>query len=208
MSLNFTGKIVDLKILLQLLPQAADFMRIGLFSDVHANLPALETVLAKLQEAGVDIMYCLGDTVGYGPFPNECLDLVRKHCAIVLKGNHDSGLVGETSIEDFNPYGLKALLWSQERVTPEHQEYITSLPFTAIEHGVTLAHASPMRPGEWTYVLTLRAARDNFTAFTTDICYIGHTHVPVVINEDLTVGEHRKRRPAARWKSRRCIRHL
>lgn len=167
-------------------------MRIGLFSDVHANLSALETVLEQLQKAGVDTMYCLGDTVGYGPFPNECIDLVRKNCAIVLKGNHDSGLIGETSIEDFNPYGLKALLWSQERVTQEGQDYLASLPFIAIEHDITLAHASPLRPGEWSYVLTLRAARDNFTAFKTDVCYIGHTHVPVVINEDLTVGEFKK----------------
>ena len=170
-------------------------MRIGIFSDVHANLPALETVLAKLRDEAVDLMYCLGDTVGYGPYPNECIELVRTNCKLVLKGNHDSGLIGETSVEDFNPYGLKALLWSQERVTDEYKAYLGSLPYTAIEHEVTFAHSSPMRPAEWSYVLTLRAAKENFHAFTTKICYIGHTHVPVVINEDMTVGEYRKNGP-------------
>ncbi len=167
-------------------------MRIGIFSDVHANLEALETVLRALRDEHVDSMVCLGDTVGYGPHPNECLALVRENCTVVLKGNHDSGLIGETSVEDFNQYGLRALLWSQERVTEENKEYLRNLPFLVVHEDVTLAHASPLNPGEWTYVLTLRAARVNFDAFATTICFIGHTHVPVIINEDLSVGEFRK----------------
>jgi len=164
-------------------------MKIGIISDIHSNLPALEAVLGALHGAGADLMYCLGDTVGYGPCPNECVDLVRQHCGIVLKGNHDSGLIGETEVEDFNHYGLTAIRWSQNRVTAENKKYLESLPLVAAENGVTLAHASPSRPGEWSYILTLRAARDNFPAFNTDICFIGHTHVPIVINEDLTIGK-------------------
>ncbi len=167
-------------------------MRIGIISDIHGNLAALETVLKALRDVGVDSMVCLGDTVGYGPHPNECLALVRENCSVVLKGNHDSGLIGETSVEDFNQYGLRALLWSQERVTDENKEYLRGLPFLVVHEGVTLAHASPMNPGEWSYVLTLRAARVNFDAFSTTICFIGHTHVPVIINEDLTVGDFRR----------------
>jgi putative phosphoesterase len=167
-------------------------MRIGLISDVHGNLPALETVLEALRDASVDTIFCLGDTVGYGPYPNECLALVREKCSVVLKGNHDSGLIGETSVEDFNQYGLKALLWSKERVTEENKEYLRELPFMVIRENITLAHASPLRPAEWSYILTLRAARVNFSAFTTTICFIGHTHVPVIINEDMSVGEFRK----------------
>ncbi len=167
-------------------------MRIGIISDIHGNLPALETVLGALRDAHVDTMVCLGDTVGYGPHPNECLALVREHCSVVLKGNHDSGLIGETSVEDFNQYGLRALLWSQERVTEENKEYLRGLPFLVVREDVTFAHASPLNPGDWSYVLTLRAARINFEAFSTTICFIGHTHVPVIINEDLSVGEFHK----------------
>lgn len=167
-------------------------MRIGIISDIHGNLAAFESVLSALQKLGADRIYCLGDTVGYGPFPNECIDLVREHCVVVLKGNHDSGLTGETEIEDFNQYGLAALLWSRDRVTPENFEFLRSLPLTGLDGELTLVHAAPLHPEDWPYVLTLRSARANFGAFTTRRCFIGHTHVPVVINEDLSVGEYRK----------------
>jgi diadenosine tetraphosphatase ApaH/serine/threonine PP2A family protein phosphatase len=145
-----------------------------------------------LDELKIDVSYCLGDTVGYGPFPNECVDLVRKHCSIVLKGNHDSGILGETSIEDFNQHGLKAILWSQKVITGQNLDYLRQLPFTSTLDHYTLAHASPYRPQRWTYVLTLRAAKENFRAFSTTICFIGHTHVPVIIGEDSTVNQFRK----------------
>ena len=167
-------------------------MRIAILSDVHANLAALEVVLKELKELKVDITYCLGDTVGYGPFPNECINLVREHCAVVLKGNHDSGLVGETSLDDFNQHGLKAILWSQKLVTKENWDYLRGLPFTSVENNLTLAHSSPHQPNSWTYILTLRAAQENFTAFTTDLCFIGHTHVPVIIGEDSSINKFRK----------------
>ena len=166
-------------------------MLIGLISDIHGNLPALEAALKKLQELKVDIIYCLGDTVGYGPFPNECVQLVRENCPVALKGNHDSGLLGETSIEDFNQHGLNAILWSQKQVSSQNREYLKGLPFTSVQNGITLAHSSPNRPEAWTYVLTLRAAKENFTAFSTNLCFIGHTHVPVIIGEDSSVNKYR-----------------
>jgi putative phosphoesterase len=166
-------------------------MRIGIISDIHSNLPALEAAWARLGELKADIIYCLGDTVGYGPSPNECLAIVRERCAVVLKGNHDSGLVGETPLSDFNKYGLKAIQWSQKVVTKENLEYLKSLPFTSVQNGITLAHASPHQPEEWTYVLTLRAAKDGFTAFSTNLCFIGHTHVPVIIGEDGSINRYK-----------------
>jgi diadenosine tetraphosphatase ApaH/serine/threonine PP2A family protein phosphatase len=162
-------------------------VRIAIISDIHANLPALEAVLERAKGLGAETIWCLGDTVGYGPFPSECVSLVRERCAVVLQGNHDSGLIGETSIEDFNRDGLKAIEWSREVVPPEQMEYLRSLPLTANVEGVTLAHASPHRPGAWHYVLTLPSARDAFKAFATTFCFIGHTHVPVIIGEDGSV---------------------
>ena len=167
-------------------------MRVAILSDIHGNLPALEVVLKEAEGLKVDAMYCLGDTVGYGPFPDECLDIVHEKCRVVLKGNHDSGLIGETSLDDFNQHGVKAILWSQKRVRKENWEYIRSLPLFTVEDGLTLAHSSPRQPSAWNYILTLRAAQDNFASFSTDLCFIGHTHVPVIIGEDSSVNNFRR----------------
>jgi predicted phosphodiesterase len=167
-------------------------MRVAIISDIHGNLPALEATLKEVDDLKADVLYCLGDTVGYGPFPNECLDIVRERCSIVLKGNHDSGLIGETSLDDFNQHGLKAILWSQPRVRKDNWDYIRTLPFSAVDNNLTLAHSSPHRPNAWTYILTLRAAQENFAAFSTELCFIGHTHVPVIIGEDSSINKFRK----------------
>ncbi len=167
-------------------------MRVAIISDIHGNLQALKAVMEEIDRLQADVIHCLGDTVGYGPFPNECLDIVRERCKVVLKGNHDSGLIGETSLDDFNQHGLKAIRWSQEKVRKEHWEYVRSLPFFAVENDLTLAHSSPHRPNAWTYILTLRAAQENFAAFTTRLCFIGHTHVPVIIGDDSSINKFRK----------------
>ena len=158
-------------------------MRIAVISDIHGNLPALETVVAHADSLGVAAFWCLGDIVGYGPFPNECTALVRERCSIVLQGNHDSGLVGETNVQEFNRDGLRAILWSREVVTRENAEFLRKLPLKAVAEDVTLVHATPHDPGRWDYILTLHAAQDAFQAFTTDLCFVGHSHVAGIIPE-------------------------
>jgi diadenosine tetraphosphatase ApaH/serine/threonine PP2A family protein phosphatase len=167
-------------------------MLLAILSDVHGNLPALQEVIKKIKESKADVTYCLGDTVGYGPFPNECVELVRENCAITLKGNHDSGLIEETPLDDFNHYGLAAIQWSKGVATKETCDFLRGLPFTAEDQGVMLAHSSPRNPEAWTYILTMRSAKDNFEAFKTPVCFIGHTHVPVIIGEDGTVNSFKK----------------
>ena len=90
-------------------------MRLAIISDIHANLPALNRVLTFLDGIKVDEIYCLGDIVGYGPFPNECIDLVSKRCTAMVMGNHDTGLLGKTPLEHFNKEGQKALRWTKKR---------------------------------------------------------------------------------------------
>jgi diadenosine tetraphosphatase ApaH/serine/threonine PP2A family protein phosphatase len=166
-------------------------MLIAVISDIHGNLQAFQEVLKKVEELKAETIYCLGDTVGYGPFPNECVDLVRKRCAVVLKGNHDSGLVGDTPLDDFNHYGVSAIQWSKTVVTKENCDYLHALPFTAEPNGLTLTHSSPNKPDAWSYILTMRAAQENFAAFKTALCFIGHTHVPIIIGEDGSVNKYK-----------------
>jgi putative phosphoesterase len=165
-------------------------MLIAIISDIHGNLPALEEVIKRIDELKADVVYCLGDTVGYGPFPNECVQIVQKRCKVTLKGNHDSGLTGETPLDDFNSYGLSAIQWTGTVITKPNLAFLKALPFTSKRDDLVLAHASPQNPESWTYVLTMRAARENFGVFKARLCFIGHTHVPVVIGEAGTVNQY------------------
>ena len=164
----------------------------AIISDIHSNLPALEAVFAHVDSLHVDAVHCLGDIVGYGPFPNECTDIIRERCTHVIKGNHDSGLIGETTLEDFNRYGQEAIRWTEKVIGHENLEYLQQLPFSVIENNFTLVHASPVHPEQWSYVMNRQQAEECFHAFRTDLCFIGHTHVPVIVGEDGAVGSFRK----------------
>ncbi len=166
-------------------------MRIGIISDIHGNLEALVRVLSTINYLQCDLIYCLGDIVGYGPFPNECIDLVRERCAMVVRGNHDSGVTGDTPYEQFNQFGVAAIKWTRKHITRRNADYLKRLPFMRVHQNVTIAHASPDQPAEWTYVTTTAAAVKAFGAFATSVCFIGHTHIPVVIGEDGTVNNPR-----------------
>jgi len=166
-------------------------MRIAIISDIHSNLPALEAVFQKIADLKVEAVYCLGDIIGYGPFPTECVDLVRTRCVAAIKGNHDSGLLGETPTDHFNHYGQAALKWTKNKIAPQNLEYLRSLPLTYTDHDCTFVHSSPHEPGEWTYLMSWDQAGENFSAFSTRLCFIGHTHVPVVIGEDSSMNRFR-----------------
>jgi diadenosine tetraphosphatase ApaH/serine/threonine PP2A family protein phosphatase len=161
-------------------------MKIAVISDIHSNLPALEVVLRRISELKADSIYCLGDMVGYGPFPNECIELIRTRCQRVVLGNHDAGLIGKTDLSHFNRYGQEAISWTKTVVTRVNADYLETLPFLLNESGVTIVHASPFNPSEWNYVLTMKDTLDCFGAFSERNCFIGHTHIPIVTGEDLS----------------------
>jgi len=162
-------------------------MRLAVISDIHSNLAALQAVLRRITEIRATSTVCLGDIVGYGPHPNECAQLVRDHCSAIVKGNHDSGVIEETPLDHFNPFGRTAIEWTMEQLTPENKDFLRSLPLVRTHAGVTLVHASPVRPSEWTYVVSMNDAMDCFTAFETSACFIGHTHVPMLVSDDFAV---------------------
>ena len=158
-------------------------MRILILSDIHANLVALDTVLA---DAGaVDQVWCLGDVVGYGPLPNETINRLRALNPICLAGNHDWAVLDKLDLEEFNPEARQAILWTRAQIDPANYEWLDALPerVPTQNEKFTLIHGSPRYP-IWEYILTPTIARTNFDYFDTPICLYGHTHIPMVYRHD------------------------
>jgi len=160
-------------------------MRLAVISDIHSNLQALEEALRIIDHIKVDGIYCLGDVVGYGGNPNECVSLVRDRCAWVMKGNHDLATV-DLSHSYFHPEdGKIANAWTARVLKQEYLRYLAWLPFKHIEFDCTFVHASIESPFDWEHVGSIEAAARQFPHFSTQVCFVGHTHVPGIIGEDL-----------------------
>ncbi len=152
-------------------------MRYLIISDIHANRPALEAVLKDAD--GFDMIWCLGDLVGYGPDPNECVERVQDFEHVCLAGNHDWAALGRLSLDNFNLDARTASAWTQGELTASARAYLESLP-TRIEQGnFLLAHGSPREP-IWEYLLDAGLAAVNFHYFSNPFCLVGHTHIPMV----------------------------
>ena len=155
--------------------------RILLLSDIHANLAALEAVLADADKAGKpDQVWSLGDAVGYGPKPSECLMRLQELGAVAVTGNHELAALGELSLEDFNPHARRAAEWTGENLTAEARTYAESLPHSIESGEFTLVHGSPRDP-IWEYVVDADDAKPSLEALETRNCVNGHTHVPVAL---------------------------
>jgi len=155
-------------------------MKTALISDVHANLEALQAVLGAIDERGVDRILCLGDVVGYGASPNECLSLVRERCELVLLGNHDSAASGGPEAARFNPNAKTAALWTAKMLTPDHRDYLRGLKLVSHAGPYLCVHASPAAPRDWEYIFDRFDAEPQFQFFSEPICFIGHTHQPAI----------------------------
>lgn len=151
-------------------------MKVAVIADVHANLVALEAVLV---DAGrVDEVWSLGDAVGYGPDPNECISLLREVARLSIPGNHDYAAMGTISTDDFNSEARQAAEWTGTVLSEASRAYLASLPETIVEGPATLAHGSPRSP-IWEYVLSVPQAEELFAHFQTQYCLIGHSHIPL-----------------------------
>jgi predicted phosphodiesterase len=157
-------------------------MRILVVSDIHANYAALTAVF---KDAGnFDQIWCLGDVVGYGPEPNECVERLRSYNALCLAGNHDLGVVGKIPLWDFNRDALEAIAWTRHWLALDNRDWLESLPSMQAmpEYNLTLVHASPRDP-VWEYVGSPPVARDSLNAIQTPLCLNGHTHVPIIFRK-------------------------
>ncbi|MEX2425418.1 MAG: metallophosphoesterase family protein [Thermomicrobiaceae bacterium] len=170
-------------------------MKILVLSDVHANLVALESVLKATKDIEFDDIWSLGDIVGYGPRPCECVDLVREIAPNVsIIGNHDWAAIGRLDLDDFNPVAKYASYWTTMKLSNSHLQYLESLPNRMIEDDWTVVHGSPQHP-VWEYVYNARIAAINFGFYDTRICFIGHTHIQLYITEGLATSNIQPKQP-------------
>ena len=153
-------------------------MRIAILSDIHGNLEALDTVLADVAARRPGAIACLGDFVGYGAAPNECIAKLRPLIEVAVAGNHDLAACGRIKLGYFNPEAARAAVWTTETLTPENLEYLRALPFSEHWRGVRVVHASPAEPEEWHYVFTPGDAALEMSACPENVCFIGHSHYP------------------------------
>ncbi len=160
-------------------------MRYAIISDIHANQEALQAVLQELgrigQRSGLpfDGLWCLGDLVGYGPNPGECVDIVRRHTDVVIAGNHDQAVAGVLPVERFNDSAQVTADWTRERLSQDHLRYLAGLAERLVIGECTLVHGSPRNP-VWEYLISAELATLSFPFFSTPLCFVGHTHVPLI----------------------------
>ncbi len=153
-------------------------MKIVHISDIHANLTALEAVLDAALP--YDTVWCLGDLVGYGPDPNECIELIHSLPNLLcLIGNHDQAALDMIPLSRFNRDAGDVAAWTQEALTEENKDYLRSLASKISLDQFTLAHGSPNQP-VWEYILDTHSADRSFASFNTDYCLVGHSHLPLI----------------------------
>ncbi|HEX8053478.1 MAG TPA: metallophosphoesterase family protein [Thermoleophilaceae bacterium] len=157
-------------------PDNVEAQRVALISDVHGNLPAFQAVLADIERAGVDARWCLGDLVGYGAQPDECVALARESCDVCLIGNHDLVVIDKIEITEFSHNAAVAAVWTREHIAQESVDYLSGLASSGQGGELGLYHASPRDP-VWEYVLSAPQAGQCMDAMEPRVGAVGHSHV-------------------------------
>lgn len=153
--------------------------RFAFISDIHGNLTALEAVLSELKAVGYDGIICVGDIVGYGPNPGECLDLVNEYCCYCVLGNHDFAVIDESEIVRFNQTAAMAIAYTKSRLEPRHYEQIKQMHRIGYLDDITVSHASPVVEGPTDYIHDQHIAALAYGGFDNYCMIVGHTHIPI-----------------------------
>jgi predicted phosphodiesterase len=156
-------------------------VKLGIISDVHSNLEALRAVLGRLKEKGATQFVCCGDIVGYGPNPNECVEIVRGLKACCVAGNHDWGAVGRAKTASFNNAAAAALEWTRRQLTDSNRIYLDNLTLAEACEPMLVVHGSAAAPERFEYVLLPAEADEQMGYYSQSICVAGHTHSPLVV---------------------------
>jgi predicted phosphodiesterase len=158
-------------------------MRLGFFSDVHSNLEALKSTMEDFRKEKLEKIFFLGDAVGYGPDPNECVELIQKVSQKSIMGNHDFVALNLMETNWFNQYAKEAIQWTKSKLSEKNMELLSEY---AMDHRVDifhLVHSTPKEPANWDYIFTLDEAEENFSFFNHRVCLIGHSHRPFIIKK-------------------------
>jgi diadenosine tetraphosphatase ApaH/serine/threonine PP2A family protein phosphatase len=156
-------------------------MRYGILGDIHGNLTALETVLACMQRERIDQLVSVGDVVGYGAAPRECIAILREAGVVVVMGNHDAAAIDMLDMVYFNTYARDAVLWTRKVLTRDECAWIGSLPLARHLEHCSVAHGTLYRPELFDYIQTPEDADPSLDVMPLPVCFVGHSHVPVTL---------------------------
>jgi predicted phosphodiesterase len=162
-------------------------MRFAIFGDIHANLEALQAVLADAKEHGCTHHVCIGDIVGYNANPHECLQIVRDLGCPVVKGNHDEQAYLTDDLSNFNPLAEVAIRWTRDHLTDDDKAWLANLRLVRQVRDFTIVHATLDTPHQWGYVFNQLDAAASFNYQYTNVCFYGHTHAPRAYVRDSSV---------------------
>ncbi|MFA5059910.1 MAG: metallophosphoesterase family protein [Candidatus Omnitrophota bacterium] len=152
-------------------------MRYAIFSDIHANLQAVESVLAELKKEKIDGYFCAGDVVGYGANPHECIGIVRDLNTVCVAGNHDWAVVDKVDIAYFNPTAQEAILWTRAKALREDMAFLDKLPLIYKNENFIMVHGTLDEPSYFHYLVDIRQAATMFRYMDRNVCFVGHSHV-------------------------------
>lgn len=159
-------------------------MKLAIISDIHANIEALDAVLKSIDSNGAEKIIFLGDVVGYGCNPNECIKKISKYCDIKLIGNHDYALMGLESTDTFNQAAKSSMQWTRDRVKNRNIELMSDFEMETSFLDFHLVHSSPGLASHWFYILDTEQAAGSFKAFSQKVCFVGHSHIPAIFRKD------------------------
>ena len=162
-------------------------MKYAIIADIHGNLDAFQVVLDDIRAQNATHIVCLGDVVGYNARPKECLKIVRDLNIPTVKGNHDEYCSSDSQLEGFNPHAADAVHWTRNQLDEEEKKWLRELKYTRMAANFTMVHATLDAPDRWGYVFDKLAAAASFPYQTTQMCFFGHTHVPVAFMRDTVV---------------------
>ncbi len=162
-------------------------MKFAILADIHANLEALEVVLADAKEQQATHYACLGDVVGYCANPKQCLDIIRGMGMPCIKGNHDEYCSMDEALTGFNPHAAQAVEWTRNQLTESDRKWLRDLKYMRLVASFSIVHATLDGPQRWGYVFDKLAAAASFTYQNTALCFFGHTHVPIAFIRDSVV---------------------